>query len=54
MKGKLRKARFKANKGSGCALCKPYKHGWEDKKTARDLRIAIKHEDELKQQDIKQ
>jgi len=30
-------------------MCKPYKRGWEDKKTARDLRIALKHEQELKE-----
>jgi hypothetical protein len=29
-------------------MCKPYKRGWEDKKTIRDLRLAIKHADEVK------
>lgn len=49
MKSKLTKRRFKAQKGSSCAMCKPYKHGWKDKKTIRDIRIAIAHEDQLKQ-----
>jgi len=47
MKGKLTKRRFKARKGSSCALCKPYKHKGEDKKNIRDLRQAVKHEEEM-------
>jgi len=27
---------YKDKKSSGCALCKPHKHGWEPKKNARD------------------
>jgi len=49
MNGILAKARYKASKGSSCALCKPNKHGWEDKKTHRDVRLAIKHEQELRE-----
>lgn len=49
MKGKLTKKRFKAKKRSSCPLCKPYKTGGEDKKTFNDIRLAEKHEDELKQ-----
>ncbi len=47
MKGQLTKRRYKARKGSGCALCKPYKHKGDDKKSFRDLRQAVKHEEEL-------
>ncbi len=47
MKGQLTKRRFKARKGSSCALCKPYKHKAEDKKSIQDLRQAVKHEQEL-------
>ena len=49
MKGNLTKARYKAPKGSSCAMCKPSKHGWEDKKTRRDARLAVKHEQELRE-----
>jgi hypothetical protein len=48
MKTNLRKARFKAPKNSSCAMCKPNKRGWEDKKTSQDLRTVVKHEDELR------
>ncbi len=48
MKTNLRKARFKAPKNSSCAMCKPNKRGWEDKKTAQDVRLAVKHEFELR------
>ena len=27
---------YKDKKSSGCALCKPHKHGWEPKKKERD------------------
>jgi hypothetical protein len=49
MRGKLSKRRYKAQKRSACAMCKPYKRGWEDKKNMRDLRLAIRHEQELKE-----
>lgn len=44
----LTRRRFKAPKRSSCALCKPHKRGWEDKKTSGEMRIAIKHAQELK------
>jgi hypothetical protein len=47
MKSNFTKRRYKAQKNSACAMCKPHKRGWEDKKTVRDLRIAIAHEREL-------
>jgi hypothetical protein len=49
MKSSLTKRRYKAQKRSACAMCKPHKRGWEDKKTVRDLRAAIEHEQELKE-----
>ena len=27
---------YKDKKSSGCALCKPHKHGWEPKKNKRE------------------
>ena len=47
MKTNLTKRRYKAQKRSACPMCKPHKRGWEDKKTAGDLRTAVKHEQEL-------
>ena len=47
MKSNLAKRRYKAQKRSACAMCKPYKRGWQDKKTVRDLRTALKHADEM-------
>ena len=47
MKTNLTQRRYKAEKHSACPMCKPYKRGWEDKKTTGDLRVAIKHEQEL-------
>jgi hypothetical protein len=29
-------------------LCKPHERGWEDKKKPGEMRIAIKHEQELR------
>jgi hypothetical protein len=48
MKPKLVQKRIKAKKNSSCAMCKPWKQGWEDKKNFNDLRTAIKHDSELK------
>jgi hypothetical protein len=49
MKTNLTKRRYKGQKRSACGLCKPYKRGWEDKKTVRDLRIATKHQQEIEE-----
>lgn len=38
VKTKLSQRRIKARKSSACGLCKPWKQGWSDKKTARDIR----------------
>jgi len=40
MKTKLTQRRVKARKASACGLCKPWKQGWADKKTVRDIRHA--------------
>jgi hypothetical protein len=47
MKTNLTKRRYKAQKKSACGLCKPHQRGWEDKKTVRDVRIALKHVGEI-------
>lgn len=49
MKGKYTKKRYKAQKGSSCAMCKPWKHGWEDKKTVREIKKAIEAEEQIKE-----
>ena len=49
MKNNITKRRYKAQKRSACAMCKPVQRGWEDKKTVRDVRVAIQHEQELKE-----
>ncbi len=50
MKTNLTKRRFKAPKRSSCALCKPHKRGWDDKKKPGELRVAVKHAQELREQ----
>jgi hypothetical protein len=40
MKTKLTQRRIKARKSSACAMCKPWKQGWADKKTVGDIRQA--------------
>jgi hypothetical protein len=53
MKTNLTKRRYKAPKRSACGLCKPHKKGWEDKKTMPDLRAAVKHDQELKDNQVR-
>lgn len=53
MKTNLTKRRFRAQKRSACAMCKPHKRGWEDKKTFADLRSAEAHSAELRESDIR-
>lgn len=49
MKGKYTQRRIKAQKGSSCAMCKPWKHGWSDKKTINDVRKAVDAEEQVKE-----
>jgi hypothetical protein len=49
LKANLMKRRIKAPKRSSCALCKPHKRGWNDKKNPGELRIAVKHSQELRE-----
>ena len=49
MKTKLAQKRFKAHKRSSCALCKPYKKGWEGKRKIAEQREAIGHEQQIKE-----
>ena len=49
MKGPWLKARFRAQKRCACALCKPQQRGWEDKKTVRDRRMAVRDEAQLRE-----
>jgi hypothetical protein len=49
MKSTLTQARIRAPKASACALCKPQKRGWLDKKTQRDLRLAVRDEQQLRE-----
>jgi hypothetical protein len=48
MKTKQTQRRIKAQKRSSCAMCKPWKKGWEDKKTISQLRKAQDAESQLK------
>jgi hypothetical protein len=47
MKTNLTQRRIKARKASACGLCKPWKQGWADKKTVRDLRHAQRAQQQL-------
>ncbi|NCO68284.1 MAG: hypothetical protein GW873_07095 [Nitrospirae bacterium] len=38
---------YKDKKSSGCALCKPHKHGWAPKKKAKIIAIAKEMEKEI-------
>lgn len=49
MKSILRQARFRAPKASTCAMCKPQKRGWMDKKTMRDVLMAVRDEQQLRE-----
>ena len=49
MKTKLTQRRIKARKSSACGLCKPWKQGWADKKTVRDIRHAQRAEQQLRE-----
>jgi hypothetical protein len=44
MKSKFTQRRYRVPKRSACALCKPQKQGWADKKTFADVRRAVAHE----------
>jgi hypothetical protein len=46
MKSKFTQRRYRAPKRSSCAMCKPQKQGWADKKTFADVRQAVAHEQE--------
>jgi hypothetical protein len=49
VKTKLTQRRIKARKLSACAMCKPWKQGWADKKTVRDIRNAQRAEQQLQE-----
>jgi len=52
LKTKLTKRRYKAPKGSSCPLCKPNKHGGDDKKTFRDVKKAVTHSQEMREEGL--
>lgn len=49
MKTKLTQRRIKARKASAYGLCKTWKQGGADKKTVRDLRHAVRAEQQLRE-----
>ena len=51
-KTKLTQRRIKARKASACGLCKPWKQGWADKKTARDVRQAQRADQQLREREL--
>lgn len=52
MKTRVTQRRIRAPKHSACALCKPQKRGWEDKRTPRDRRLAEAADEQLKDQHL--
>jgi len=50
LKTNLTKRRYKAPKRSSCPLCKPNKRGRDDKKSVSEVRTAVKHAEELREQ----
>lgn len=38
---------YKDKKSSGCALCKPHKHGWAPKKKARAIAVEKQMDGEI-------
>ena len=48
MKSKLTQRRFKAPKRRSCGLCKPWKKGWEGKRTVGGTRQAQAADQQLK------
>jgi len=49
MKTKLIQRRIKARKTRSCGMCKPWKEGWADKKTVRDIRHAQRADQQLRE-----
>jgi hypothetical protein len=49
MKTKFTQRRIKARKSSACAICKPWKQGWADKKTVGDIRQAERAGQQLRE-----
>jgi hypothetical protein len=47
MKSKFTQRRYRAQKHSSCAMCKPHQRGWADKKTPADLRRVIGQEQQV-------
>jgi hypothetical protein len=52
MKTRVTQRRIRAPKHSACALCKPQKRGWEDKRTPRDRRLAEAADEQLKDRQL--
>jgi hypothetical protein len=53
VKTRLTQQRIKACKLTACGLCKPWKQGWADKKTARDTWLAQRAEQQLREGGIR-
>ena len=49
MKSKTTQRRFKAQKRSSCPMCKPYKRGWEGKRTIGEVRRAVDADQQLRE-----
>jgi hypothetical protein len=49
LKTNLTQRRIKARKSSACGLCKPWKQGWADKKTVRDIRHAQRAQQQFRE-----
>ncbi len=49
MKSKTTQRRIKAHKASSCGMCKPWKQGWEGKRTIGEVRRAQDADQQLKE-----
>jgi len=49
MNTKVTQRRIKASKGSSCAMCKPWKHGWMGKRTVGEVRKAQDADQQLRE-----
>jgi len=50
MKSRQTQAKYRLKAGCGCKLCKPQKGGHEDRRTIRDIRLAVSYQQQLADQ----
>jgi hypothetical protein len=50
MKTKLTQAKYTCKKGCGCKLCKPQKGGHIDRRSPRDVKLSVGHQQQFDEQ----